>query len=137
MIADQHRHAVILFDGVCNLCNSAVQTVIKNDPAKYFRFASLQSAAGMALLKQYNVASSVDFESIVLIENNQVFQYATAALKIARHLKGGWQFLYPFIMVPAFIRNAVYKFIARNRYKWWGKQESCLLPGPDMEDCFL
>lgn len=129
--------AVILFDGVCNLCNASVQLVIKNDPGAYFHFASLQSDAGFALLKKYDLPALASPESLVLIEDNKAYQYSTAALRIARQLKSWHRFLYAFIIVPAFLRNAVYKFIARNRYKWWGKQDSCWLPTPDLKDRFL
>lgn len=129
--------AIILFDGVCNLCNSAVQLVIRNDPKAYFHFASLQSEAGAALLTQYHIPAKAIPESLVLIEQGKVYQYSAAALRIARKLKGIYPALYPFILLPGFIRDAVYKFIARNRYKWWGKQDSCWLPTPELKTRFL
>jgi predicted DCC family thiol-disulfide oxidoreductase YuxK len=133
----EESKAIILFDGVCNLCNASVQLVIKNDPDAYFNFASLQSDAGIALQKKYNLPVLANPESLVLIEDNKVYQYATAALRIARKLKSWHRFLYVFIIVPDFLRNAVYKFIARNRYKWWGKQDSCWLPTPNLKKRFL
>jgi predicted DCC family thiol-disulfide oxidoreductase YuxK len=135
-MAEQSK-AVILFDGVCNLCNASVQLVIKNDPDAYFHFASLQSDAGIALQKKYNLPVMATPESLVLLEEDKVYQYSTAALRIARKLKSWHRFLYFFIIVPAFLRNAVYKFIARNRYRWWGKQDSCWLPTPDLKKRFL
>lgn len=134
---NEENKAVILFDGVCNLCNASVQLVIKNDPDAYFNFASLQSDAGITLLKKYNLSALDAPESLVLIEGSKVYQYSTAALRIARILKSWHRLLYAFIIVPAFLRNAVYKFIARNRYKWWGKQDSCWLPTPDLKKRFL
>ncbi len=129
--------AIILFDGVCNLCNSSVQLVIKNDPKGYFKFASLQSAAGQALLQQHNIPVDNNPDSLVLIEHNKVYKFSTAALRIARKLSGLYPLLYAFIVIPPFIRNGVYKFIARNRYRWWGKQERCWLPSPELKSRFL
>jgi predicted DCC family thiol-disulfide oxidoreductase YuxK len=89
------------------------------------------------LLKKNNLPSLTTPESLILIEEGKVYQYSTAALRIARKLKSWHRLLYVFIIIPAFIRNAVYKFIARNRYKWWGKQDSCWLPTPDLKKRFL
>jgi len=130
-------NAIILFDGVCNLCSASVQLVIRNDPKGYFQFASLQSIAGKELMLQYNLAEWDTPESLVLIENGKAYQFSTAALRIARKLKGLYPLLYIFIIVPPFIRNSVYNFIAKNRYKWWGKQESCWLPSPELKMRFL
>lgn len=129
--------AIILFDGVCNLCNAAVQLVIKHDPAGFFHFASLKSDAGRALLDKYGLPQKTVPESLVLIEKGKARQYSAAALGIARHLNSWHRILYPFIFLPAFLRDPVYKFIARNRYRWWGKQESCWLPSPDLKARFL
>jgi predicted DCC family thiol-disulfide oxidoreductase YuxK len=128
-------HPILLFDGVCNLCNRSVQFVLKHDQEKIFRFASLQSNAGQALLQQFNLPLT-DFNSFVLVEGEQVFTKSTGALKVARQLKG-WRWLYGFIIIPRFIRDAVYGFIARNRYRWFGKQESCWLPTPELRARFL
>jgi predicted DCC family thiol-disulfide oxidoreductase YuxK len=129
--------AIILFDGVCNLCSKAVQIIIKNDANDYFRFASLQSDTGIALLAQYHLPISSSPESIVLIEDGSTHQLSSAALRIAKRLSGGYRFLYFFIIVPSFIRNWVYRFIARNRYRWWGKQDDCWLPTPELKAKFL
>jgi predicted DCC family thiol-disulfide oxidoreductase YuxK len=134
---NEANKAVILFDGVCNLCNASVQLVIKNDPGAYFNFASLQSDAGVALMKKYNLPVLTNPESLVLIEEGKVYQYSTAALRIAHKMKSWHKLLYVFIIIPAFLRNAVYKFIARNRYTWWGRQDSCWLPTPDLKKRFL
>jgi len=127
---------VIFFDGVCNLCNGAVQYVIKHDTKKIFRFASLQSDSGQQLL-QKNALPQTHFTSFILLENDKVFTKSTAALKVAGKLTGVVRLLYGFIIVPAFIRDAVYNFIARNRYKWFGKQESCMIPTPELKNRFL
>jgi predicted DCC family thiol-disulfide oxidoreductase YuxK len=130
------ENPIILFDGVCNLCNSSVQFVLKHDKQKLFRFASLQSEAGQALLKKYHLPET-NFNSFVLIKNGKPFLKSTAALMVAKELAGIIKTLYIFIIVPAFIRNAVYNIIAKNRYKWFGKQESCMMPTPDLQSRFL
>lgn len=128
--------AIILFDGVCNLCNRSVQFILKRDKKGYFHFTSLQSEAGQELLAE-NELPQADFNSFVLIENGKVYQKSTAALRVCRKLSGGWPLLYGFIIVPPFIRNAVYSWIARNRYKWFGKKEACMLPKPEWKERFL
>jgi predicted DCC family thiol-disulfide oxidoreductase YuxK len=132
----KQENPIILFDGVCNLCNSSVQFVLKHDKEKLFRFASLQSEAGQVLLKKYQLPET-NFNSFVLIKNSKAFVKSTAALMVAKELKGFIKILYIFIIVPAFIRNAVYNVIAKNRYKWFGKQESCMMPTPDLQSRFL
>lgn len=129
--------AIVLFDGVCNLCNRAVQLIIKHDPGAHFLFASLQSEAGKVLLRQYNLPEQSTPESLVLIENGKVWQYSGAALRIARNLKSWHRLFYPFIVLPVFLRDPVYKWIARNRYRWFGRQESCWLPAPELKQRFL
>ncbi len=128
--------SIILFDGVCNLCSGSVQFIIARDANKVFRFASLQSEIGKQLLIQYQLPTT-DFNTIVFIENNIVYTKSTAALRIARKLDGFWYLLYAFILVPTFIRNAVYDYIGRNRYRFWGKKEECWLPTADMKSRFL
>ena len=132
----EQKNPIILFDGVCNLCNNSVQFVLKHDTEKIFRFASLQSTAGQALLKEHTLPQN-GFNSFVLIKEGKVFLKSTAALMVARQLKGAIKFLYGFIIVPPFIRNAVYNVIAKNRYKWFGKQESCMMPTSDLQSRFL
>jgi predicted DCC family thiol-disulfide oxidoreductase YuxK len=127
---------IILFDGVCNLCNGSVQYVIKHDASKKFRFAALQSDAGQALLKHYGL-SSTDFNSFILLQNDKFYIKSTAALLVAKQLSGFVKLLYAFIIIPAFVRNSVYGFIAKNRYKWFGKQESCMMPTADLKSRFL
>lgn len=127
---------VILFDGVCNLCNRSVQYVIKHDPAASFKFASLQSNTGQQLLRQYNIATN-DMYSFVLIKDGKAFTRSTAALKVAKDLKGLIKLLYGFIIVPKFIRDAVYNIIAKNRYRWFGKRNECMIPTPSLKERFL
>ena len=130
------QHPVLLFDGVCNLCNGWVQLVIRNDPEGRFRFAALQSEKGQELLKQYGLPHE-QFTTLVLIENGKVYTRSSAALRIAKQLNGAWPLLYAFIAVPAFLRDGVYNLVAGNRYAWFGKQESCMLPTPELKARFL
>jgi predicted DCC family thiol-disulfide oxidoreductase YuxK len=127
---------VIFFDGVCNLCNAAVQFIIKHDKAAVFKLAALQSAAATRLLVNLpeNEAAA---DSILLLENGKVYTRSTAALRIAKRLTGRWKLLYVLILVPRFIRDAVYKLVARNRYRIWGKQDNCMVPAPDLQERFL
>ena len=127
---------VILFDGVCNLCNRSVQYIIRHDKNELFSFASLQSQSGQHLLQQYHLPKS-DFASFVLIENDRAFIRSTGALKVARRLSGPIKLLYGFIIVPAFIRDAVYNLISKNRYKCFGRQHSCMIPTPELQNRFL
>lgn len=127
---------VILFDGVCNFCNSSVQFVIKRDPKHQFRFASLQSQYGQQVLAQHQLPQH-EFNSFIFIENGEMYTKSTAALKVAKQLSGLWPMLYGFIIIPSFIRDAVYNFIAQNRYRWFGKREACMLPSPQQRQLFL
>lgn len=127
---------VVLFDGYCNLCSGAVQFIIKRDKKKKFRFASLQSQVGSAILKKYGLAA-VKADSVVLILHGRAYTESTAALLIALHLSVPWPLLYVFIIVPSFLRNAVYRFIARNRYRWFGRFEECWLPDEELRQRFL
>ena len=127
---------MILFDGVCNLCNGAVQFVIKRDKKKYFSFASLQSGEGQKLSVQYGLPVN-DFNSFILVENGKAYTRSTGALRVIKKLKGLWPLLYGFMIVPGFIRNAVYDWIARNRYKWFGKKDECMIPTPELKARFL
>jgi len=133
----QKNKSIILFDGVCNLCNSSVQFVLKHDKNKNFLFASLQSDAATKILLQLNKKSFENFDSIVLVENEQLYFKSTAALKIAKNLNGFIQILYAFIIVPAPIRDYVYDFIARNRYNWFGKKDKCMIPDKEFSERFL
>jgi predicted DCC family thiol-disulfide oxidoreductase YuxK len=132
----ENNKSLILFDGVCNLCNSSVQFILLRDKKDRFRFASLQSDYGQSILKQYNLPTD-KFNSLALVENGKIYQRSTGALRIARKLKGLWPMLYGFIIVPPFIRNLVYDIIAKNRYRWFGKKEECMLPRPEWKQKFL
>lgn len=129
-------YPVILFDGVCNLCNSSVQFIIGRDPKAQFRFASLQSAYGQQQMTKFNLPAS-ELNSVLLIKDGKLYQKSSAALHIARMLSGAWPLMFAFIIVPPFIRNAVYDFIARNRYKWFGKKDECMIPTPELKSRFI
>jgi predicted DCC family thiol-disulfide oxidoreductase YuxK len=127
---------IILFDGVCNLCSSAVNFIIERDRNDQFRFAALRSPVGLELLEKHGIDPDKT-DSIVLISNGNAFAKAEAALRISRKLSGAWKLAYGFNIIPRFIKNPVYDFIARNRYKWFGKKESCTLPTPELKQKFL
>ena len=130
------RHGIVLFDGVCNFCSGAVNFIIDHDPDGYFKFASLQSEAGQELLKRFKLPTD-DFDTMVLIENNTYFNKSTAALRIARHLKGPLSLGFAGIIVPRFLRDKGYEFIAKRRYQWFGKQDQCRMPTPAIRARFL
>lgn len=137
MPATQHiQQPVILFDGMCNLCSSAVQFVISRDKNQQFLFASLQSNFGQATLQMHNLDPK-NFNSFLLHTPAKIYTKSTAALRVAKHLNGGWPLLYGFIIIPPFIRDAVYNFIANNRYRWFGKKETCWLPTPQLRKRFV
>ncbi len=127
---------VILFDGVCNLCNGAVQFVIRHDHNALFKFTSLQSDTGQTLLRQFSLPAG-NFNSFVLIKDGKAYTRSTAALMVAKDLAGAVRLLYGLIIVPSFIRNGVYNFIAKNRYRWFGKQETCMMPDKSIQERFI
>lgn len=127
-------HPVILFDGVCNLCNAAVNFIIDRDSRALFRFAPLQSDVGQRLVRTCGMQ---DEDTIILVEHGQCFDRSTAALKIAQRLDGNWPLLGVFLAVPAPLRDVVYRFIARHRFDWFGKRDSCRMPTPDLKARFL
>jgi predicted DCC family thiol-disulfide oxidoreductase YuxK len=117
------NQSIVLFDGVCNLCNAAVAFIIKRDKKKIFKLSPLQSSFSESLNDQYHL-NQPQLNSIVLIENNKVYYKSTAVLRVVKKLSGPIKYLYIFIIVPPFIRDAVYSVIAKNRYRWFGKR-SC------------
>ena len=132
----QLTHSIILFDGVCNLCNGAVNFVIKRDPGNVFKFTPLQEKQGVLLLKMHAVDTQ-KLDSIVLIENEKVYVKSSAALRIARKMSNLWPLFFVLLIIPSFIRDGVYDFIAKNRYKWFGKKEQCMIPTPGLREKFL
>jgi predicted DCC family thiol-disulfide oxidoreductase YuxK len=127
--------AIILFDGVCNFCCSSVQFIIERDPRQRFTFASQQSDRGKQLLADAKLPPSMD--TFVLIENHTVYTRSTAALKVAAQLTQPWPLFAVFRIVPTFIRDAAYRVIAQNRYRWFGQKEACWVPTPEIRARFL
>lgn len=128
---------IILFDGVCNLCDASIQYVIKHDNADVFRFVALQSELGQKVLKHIGI-NSIHIDSIVLYEPGIAYYYkSTAALHIAKGLKGIYTLATVFQILPTGFRDLIYEYVAKNRYKWYGKKESCLVPTPALKSKFL
>lgn len=128
------EHAIILFDGICNLCNGAVLFILKWEKQPMSQFCSLQSDEAQQLLKDFQ--DEIIADSIILIEDKQLYQESTAILKIAARLKWFWIFKY-LIFIPAKFRDRIYNFIARNRYHWFGKREKCMIPSEKEKARFL
>lgn len=130
-------HPILLYDGVCNLCNGVTQFVIRRDPAPgKFRFAALQSDAGRALLRKHGLPED-SLDTFVMVEKGRAYLRSTAGLHVLRGLGFPWSVAYPLILVPRALRDAVYDWIARNRYSWFGRQESCVVPTPEIRSRFL
>jgi predicted DCC family thiol-disulfide oxidoreductase YuxK len=127
---------VILFDGVCNLCNSSVQFIIKRDPKSIFRFASIQSDAGRELLTTHGEDPDA-LASVILIREGKVYKRSAAALEIARRLSGAWPLFYAFRIFPSAFLDIFYNLIARNRYRWFGRQDECMIPDGNLSLRFL
>lgn len=127
---------VVFFDGFCNLCNGAVQFTIERDKNDVFKFASLQSEYAQEKLTAFNIQPKQG-QSMILLEDGKVYNRSTAALRVARKLSGLWPLFYVFIILPRFIRDGIYNYVAKNRYKWFGKKESCWVPTPELKEKFL
>ena len=128
------ENPVILFDGVCNFCNSSINFIIEHDKKGYFKFAPLQSEIGKDLVDKFKLN---DVDSIILVENDKAYTHSTAALKFIKHLDGIWSWAYIFIIIPRPIRDFFYKLIAANRYRLFGKKEVCMMPTPEIRARFL
>jgi predicted DCC family thiol-disulfide oxidoreductase YuxK len=133
---DDTPQAVILFDGICNLCNSAVNYVIDHDPHGYFKLGALQSEAGQKLLRRHKLESG-EYKTIILIENGHLYKQSTAALRIARRLIGPVKLTWLLIILPRFIRDPAYNWVSRNRFKWFGRRDQCRVPTPEVKERFL
>ncbi len=128
--------AIVLFDGVCNFCNSSVNHIIKHDKKDAFRFAPLQSETGKKFLSHHNI-DPLKTDSIILVENGVAYERSTAILRINKKLGGLHSLFYGLVIIPEILRNGVYNWIARNRYKWFGKKESCMIPDVKVRGKFL
>jgi len=127
---------IIFFDGVCNLCNSSVNFIIKKDKNEKFKFVAFQSSIGSDLLKKNNYNDN-NLDTLVILKNNKIYTKSTAALLIAKELNSLWKLFSFFLLIPKFLRDPIYIFISKNRYKWFGKKESCMLPSPEIKSRFL
>lgn len=132
----QQHPVIVLFDGVCHLCTSTVRFIIKRDPEGYFTFASLQSEVGRTLLEEHGLQPDA-LDTFVLVEGPRYFTRSDAALRVAQRLSGGWALLRILLLVPKPIRDWGYTMIARNRSRWFGAHETCMVPSRDILDRFL
>ncbi|MFN2458994.1 MAG: thiol-disulfide oxidoreductase DCC family protein [Chitinophagaceae bacterium] len=128
--------AIILFDGICNFCNATINFIISQDKKMVFKFAALQSEAGQKLLEQYGL-SKASFDSFILIDNGRVYKSSTAGLRLYNKLPWFWKWTQIFWIVPKFARDAVYNLIAKNRYRWFGKKDECMVPTPEVRERFI
>jgi predicted DCC family thiol-disulfide oxidoreductase YuxK len=128
--------SLILFDGVCNLCNGFVNFLIVRDKKNKFQFGSLQSAKVQSILSEYQHSYN-DISTVIVIENNKLYSHSTAVLKIVRKLGGAWPLLYVFIIIPKPIRDFFYKLVAKNRYRMFGKKDTCMIPTPELKAKFV
>lgn len=126
---------ILLFDGVCNFCNSSINFIIAHDPKKHFKFAPLQSELGQSILKQFN-KNTADFDSVILLKDNQLYQKSDAAMEIVKQLSGAWKYLAVFGILPTSLLNFFYDIIAKNRYRIFGKTETCRMPTPELRERF-
>lgn len=127
---------IVLFDGVCNLCNGAVQWILLRDGKRHFRFAALQSDTGQYLCSQLGINASA-LNTVVVIARGRAFVRSDAALEICRGLGKGWNVFLLFYLIPRILRDGIYNWIARNRYRWFGRQEHCLIPRAEWKDRFV
>ncbi|GAB4132791.1 MAG: thiol-disulfide oxidoreductase DCC family protein [Bacteroidia bacterium] len=128
--------SIVLFDGVCNFCNNSINFIIRNDVKDRFRFAPLQSELGKKIQQQFHLDDE-QLSSVILIENNKIYTKTTAALRIAKKLKGLWPLMYAFIIIPYPVRDIAYNIIAKYRYKWWGQKDACMIPTPEIRNKFI
>lgn len=127
---------IVLFDGICNFCNFWIQFALKRDSKEKLLFTSLQGETAKKLLPQYGIDPAI-LTSVIFIDNGKVYKESSAALRVCRYLDGGWKLLYVLILIPPFLRDYTYQWIGKNRYKWFGKKETCMLPTPAQRKRFL
>lgn len=130
------EHPIVFFDGVCNFCNYWVNFAIRRDPAKKMRFSPFQGETAKQILPRYGITHKT-INSVIFIEKERAYTQSSAAIRICRHLTGGWKLFYGLMIIPKLIRDPFYNLIARNRYRWFGKKDSCMIPSPDLLERFL
>lgn len=130
------NHPIVLFDGVCNFCEGSVRFIIDRDPEGVFRFASLQSELGENLAKEHG-ADAGEMNTMMLVQDGKLYKRTSAALRIAGRLKFPWPLASVFLIVPPFIRDIAYRIISKNRYRWFGKKDACMIPSPEIRERFL
>ena len=135
LLMEKIKTHIILFDGICNLCSCAVQFLIMRDKKRVFRYASLQSKAGQKLTALYNIPSEVD--SIILLKNNNYYAKSCATIEVIKELKWYWKIFLFIGILPKKIRDWLYDFVAKNRYKWFGRKHACMVPTPELKSLFL
>lgn len=132
----QHANkTILLYDGECSFCNGAVQWIIPRDPHHHIYFAAQQGELGQALRKQYGISDEID--SLVLVDRGKAYVYSAAAIKAAKYLHRAWPLVQLLLLIPAFIRDPIYRYVAKHRYQWFGKQQACLLPTPEIRARYL
>ena len=140
--------AIVLFDGVCNFCDSSVNFIIDHDPNGYFKFAPLQSEEGRRLANEYGFESAtarsantdsdlIPIDSVILVEDGKAYTHSTGALRVVRRLGLPWSFMYAFIVVPRPVRDYFYRLFAKYRYRFFGKKDQCMIPTPEVRSRFL
>ncbi len=135
-VGSSGQHPIVLFDGQCNLCNGTVRFLVPRDPQANLRFAALQSETGQHLLRKFDLSTDA-LDTFILIDGEHCYQKSGGALRVTRYLRFPWPVLQAFLVVPAFLRDRVYDFVARNRYDWFGRLDYCPLPTPELNDRFL
>ena len=136
METDIEQKSILFFDGACNLCNGFVQFLIVRDPKAHFSYASLQSKLGQEFLQKAGLPTQ-ELSTVILYDKGKFYTHSDVALRIVRRMPGLWPLLAVFSIIPKLIRDAIYNWIARNRYKWFGKKEQCMLPRPEWRSRFL
>ena len=127
---------IVLFDGVCNLCNGFVQFIIKRDTQASFRFGTLQSEEARKMLAE-STLDPRELDTVIYLRKGRMLTRSSAALHVLHDIGGAWALLYGFMIVPSFLRDAVYRWVANNRYRWFGKRDSCMIPTPELRARFL
>ena len=133
MLSDEK---IVVFDGVCNFCNYWINFAVKRDRRKKLKFTTLQGETAKKLLPQFNI-NPTSLSSVIFIDKGKAYTQSSASIRICKYMNGGWKLFYGLIIVPKFIRDVIYNWIARNRYKWFGKKDSCMVPTAELRERFL